>query len=611
MFSKLNRSIVYRIGLLMFAISMLAVLSMTSSVFISDSAEQDAYAVNVSGSIRMQSYRLLNTIQQNDAQTARRELAELERRLSSNTLTSGTQDHTSELSLAYQSVQHHWNHELKPLFEVAISKPIPNTEIRQAVDRFVQKLEVLVSQYQRHAERNIARIRLIQGLALLAMALLMIIAMFILNHYIKHPLAQLTHIARQIGRGDFTGRASDSGKDELSLLGHTLNHMSEAISRSHSTMEQRVKAKTADLERSNAALEMLYDITRELHSASDNPPNFKHLLNKLVAVTSVKDVDLCLMTVAGNKPYEHIPSRDKVMPLRCIQQSCDDCLNQTPQTPDSVSFPLVHAGENYGVLVCEMMPGQTLQSWQEQLFRSVSEQIAVSLSLRSQQEQQRRLVLMHERNVIARELHDSLAQGLSYLKIQVARLQKILSQPDGINKVEPVIDELKLGLNSAYRELRELLTTFRLKMDGQDLQSAMQQSLGQLQSRTDNMQLILHFNAGNIPFSPNEEIHLLQITREACQNAIHHSQGSRVHVSITAQGEDDKQVQLCVRDNGVGISDPQGKLNHYGLAIMMERARSLGGQLNISQPADGGTEISFTFRPACFSQTQELERHIV
>ncbi|WP_088331008.1 histidine kinase [Lacimicrobium sp. SS2-24] len=606
MLRKLNRSIVYRVGLLMFAISMLAVLSMTSSVFISDSAEQDAYAVNVSGSIRMQSYRLLNTIQHSSYQTAQEELAELEKRLQSNTLTSGTKNHSSELSQAYKKVQQHWQDELKPLFQKAINEPIENSVVRTAVDRFVVKLETLVSEYQRHAEQNIAKIRLIQGLALLAMALLMIIAMYILNHYIKHPLAQLTQVARQIGRGDFTGRANDSGKDELSLLGYTLNHMSEAISRSHSTMEQRVKNKTADLERSNAALEMLYDITRELHSASDNPPDFKQLLSKLVAVTAVKDVDLCLMTVAGNKPYEHIPSRDKVMPLRCIQQSCDDCLNQTPQTPNSISFPLVHAGDNYGVLVCEMFPGQTIQSWQEQLFRSVSEQIAVSLSLRSQHEQQRRLVLMHERNVIARELHDSLAQGLSYLKIQVARLQKLLSQPDGIDKIEPVIDELKLGLNSAYRELRELLTTFRLKMDGQDLQSAMQQSLEQLQSRTDNMQLILHFNAGNIPFSPNEEIHLLQITREACQNAIHHSQGSRVKIAITTKGEDDKQVQLAIRDNGVGISNPQGKLNHYGLAIMMERARNLGGELNISQPADGGTEISFIFIPACFKQKPEL-----
>ena len=224
---------------------------------------------------------------------------------------------------------------------------------------------------------------------------------------------------------------------------------------------------------------------------------------------------------------------------------------------------------------------------------STADQLALSQSLKSEEEQVRRLALMHERTVIARELHDSLAQALSYLKIQVTRLHKGIEKNDRAT-IDDVSSELREGLNSAYRQLRELLTTFRLKVDGSGLYSALQTTVKQLTEQS-NMVVHLDYRLNNIPLVPHEEIHLLQIIREASQNAVNHSQGSEVHISLSQPSGQD--VELKITDDGIGLPENAEKVNHYGLAIMQERSRNLGGEIKISRLESGGTEVCFTFTP--------------
>ena len=206
--------------------------------------------------------------------------------------------------------------------------------------------------------------------------------------------------------------------------------------------------------------------------------------------------------------------------------------------------------------------------------------------------------MLSERTVIARELHDSLAQALSYLKIQVTRLQKSKDK-ERYDLQQPIIDELREGLSSAYRQLRELLTTFRLKMDTGGLKTALDNTVHQLQERTD-MNISLHYQVTDLPLSPTEEIHLLQIVREATQNAINHSRGKTVDVRLTML--DDKSIELTIDDDGIGIPDTPEKLNHYGLAIMNERSRQLGGEVKILAREQGGTRVRFDFQPMYLAQ---------
>ena len=227
----------------------------------------------------------------------------------------------------------------------------------------------------------------------------------------------------------------------------------------------------------------------------------------------------------------------------------------------------------------------------------MADQFALALSLSVHRNQQRRLAMLTERTVIARELHDSLAQALSYLKIQVTRLQKSIDS-QAFDQQQPIVDELREGLTSAYRQLRELLTTFRLKIDTGGLQSALEQVVNKLNERN-SMQGALHYQLTNIPLSPTEEIHLLQIIREASQNAINHSLGTQLDIHLFQNAN--QSIQLLVDDDGIGIPEKAEKNNHYGLAIIQERSRHLNGRVEIARRPEGGTRVAFAFQPSFLS----------
>ncbi len=116
-------------------------------------------------------------------------------------------------------------------------------------------------------------------------------------------------------------------------------------------------------------------------------------------------------------------------------------------------------------------------------METLGKHIGISLDVSRRVTRERRLALFEERSVMARELHDSLAQSLTYLKIQATRLSLLARSGGGSGSMEDALAELKEGLNTAYRQLRELLTTFRLQMDEQGLGPALAKTVDEFNAR--------------------------------------------------------------------------------------------------------------------------------
>jgi len=604
-------STVFKIAALMFSVSFLAIVSMFTTVFMSDGAQFDAQAVNVAGSLRMQTYRIHSVMQDSpgDIETINQLVDEFDLTLNTGMLVNqqALWDN-GDIAKHHAIVANNWNEQVKPIIQTNLASPSnSNTSSLEVFNKLVEDIELLVVAYQKYAEINIANIRLVQSLALFSTLILIAIAMMIVHRHIEQPLSKLTSVARQIGQGDFTARAEETGKGELALLARTINKMSGSLYRSKSQLEEQIKRKTRKLTRSNQSLELLFQVSRRLNEVEPGSVDFQPLLNKLADVTGVKDLDLCIMTAQGTGPYEHLMSSEKTIPDKCQQQLCHDCTEHDslfPPVNGQMKYQLNIGDQHYGVLVVSLDEGSILEDWQHQLFEAIAEQVANGLSMKHQNEQRRRIALMNERTVIARELHDSLAQALSYLKIQVTRLQRLQQKESAQEQIDQVIDELKNGLGAAYSELRELLTTFRLKLDGQGIKAALEQTISQLQNRSDDFSFTLNYHVSNVPFTPQEEIHLLQIAREATQNAFYHSQGSNIEIGITSNAL--SEVILTVKDNGIGIPEDPNKLNHYGLAIMKERSRNLDGELSVKRNDERGTTVMFSFIPE-YARTLEVK----
>ena len=210
----------------------------------------------------------------------------------------------------------------------------------------------------------------------------------------------------------------------------------------------------------------------------------------------------------------------------------------------------------------------------------------------------RRLALHEERGILARELHDSLAQSLSYLKIQAARLEAALGEPRaaagrGLPAPVEILTEMREGIGSAYRQLRELLTTFRLRIDGRGLTNALAETVAEMRQRSETqIELDDRLPAGLL--SPNEEVHVMQIIREALSNVARHAEAGHCWIRLDrAAGE----VQVSITDDGKGLGGGAPERGHYGLTIMRERALSLGGEIQIENAPPHGTRIRLAFHP--------------
>jgi two-component system nitrate/nitrite sensor histidine kinase NarX len=242
------------------------------------------------------------------------------------------------------------------------------------------------------------------------------------------------------------------------------------------------------------------------------------------------------------------------------------------------------------VVLARLPVHQHLTPDQHQLLNTLLEQLTSTLALERQSSHQQQLMLMEERATIARELHDSIAQSLSCLKIQVSCLQ--MQHTALTPEIQQQLDAMRDEINTAYRQLRELLTTFRLKLSESGLLAALRSTVEEFNQRL-GYDIVLNYHLPPQAVSAHQGIHLLQIVREALSNTYKHAQATATSITLSQQ---QGYIELRVRDNGIGISDDNRRTNHYGLIIMRDRARSLHGDCTVQRLVSGGTEVYVRFQ---------------
>lgn len=619
------KPVLLRIGALLAFVVALGVVSMVSSAFIARTMEGLAAAVNQSGSLRMQSYRIGMALADQGLPPARRaELVarlagEFESRMASPRLSGAIPgDADDPVRAAFERVWHSWRDRMGPALAthlqglreqtVAAGSDEEAAAYLREVDGFVTEVDALVHLLEEVAERQIARLQKIQAGALVLMILVVAFTLVLVVLRFVVPLGELLQVADQARRGDFSGRTRFSGDDELGRVGAALNRMGEDLSQIYSDLERRIEDKTRDLARSNHSLDLLYRVGTRLSESPISEPMLKRILTDIDERVGVGPVTLCLqddpeqergrLTITTRSLAQQQSACSRAGCLACrdgvVQGLFSLPLSNGGRRPVA-SFPVEDRGERFGVLIVDLPPDRraegALEPWQSRLLHTLAGNLGTALKLHERLRQGRRLALHEERGILARELHDSLAQSLSYLKIQAARLSAALDLGDQ-SQARIVLGELREGISSAYRQLRELLTTFRLKMDDRGLNSALEATVQEFRGRaTTAIELDNRLPAALL--TPNEEIHVLQIVREALSNVVRHADARRAWVRLALREE---AVEVEVADDGRGIRRAQDQVRHYGHTIMGERAQTLGGTLEVETPPTGGTQVRLSFR---------------
>ena len=201
-----------------------------------------------------------------------------------------------------------------------------------------------------------------------------------------------------------------------------------------------------------------------------------------------------------------------------------------------------------------------------------------------------RLLRFEDRSAIANELHDSLAQSLASLTMQVRVLDDTLRQDNEV-AIWKEMENIQAGLDEANIELRELITYFRLPVDGNGVVSAIEKAVSRFRL-TSSIEAVLqnHWPEVNLPVEYERQV--LRIVQEGLANVRKHSGADMVRILLN-QAHDARRV--LIEDDGIGMSLTSGEIdNHFGLSIMQERAGSIGATLQLESEPGDGTRIILT-----------------
>ncbi|EAB4133863.1 nitrate/nitrite two-component system sensor histidine kinase NarQ [Salmonella enterica] len=549
-----------------FYIVLLSILSTGSALLTLTSSLRDAEAINIAGSLRMQSYRLGYDLQSRSPQiNAHRQL--FQHALNSPVLQNLNAWYVPQaVKTRYARLHANWLEMNSRLQDGDIAWYQTN------INNYVDQIDLFVLALQHYAERKVMLVVAISLAGGIGIFTLVFFTLRRIRQQVVRPLNQLVTASQRIEHGQFAPLPLDTSlPNELGLLAKTFSQMSSELHKLYRSLEASVEEKTHDLHEAHRRLEVLYQCSQALNTSQIDVHCFRHILQ----IVREHDAAWYLELTVGDNWRISEGTQSPDLPMQMLPVTMQDTV--------------------YGELHWQS-PNVNAST---PLLNSVSTMLGRGLYFNQAQKHFQQLLLMEERATIARELHDSLAQVLSYLRIQLTLLKRAI--PEDNAGAQSIMADFSRALNDAYRQLRELLTTFRLTLQQADLPSALHEMLEDLQSQTP-AKLMLDCRLPTLALDAQMQVHLLQIVREAVLNAIKHANASEIAVSCVTAPDGDHTVYI--RDNGIGIGEPHEPAGHYGLNIMRERAERLGGTLNFSQPSGGGTLVSISFRSSNKEESQ-------
>lgn len=198
-----------------------------------------------------------------------------------------------------------------------------------------------------------------------------------------------------------------------------------------------------------------------------------------------------------------------------------------------------------------------------------------------------RTSLLTERQLLAGEVHDALAQGLAYMRMRMSLLGDAIRNGERAHALK-YFGDVNQAMGEAHARLRELISHFRHPVSP-GLLPSLEDMASTFQDRT-GVRLGIDNRVGDIAWTAEQEHQVYRIVQEALANVVKHARASQARVVIDRHAG---QLRVSIEDDGQGVTrggarEPAG---HYGLDIMRERAQRLGGTLRIRSLPGKGTRV--------------------
>lgn len=603
----------------------LALIAIGMTLFLSWQLEGSAGAINDTGSLRMRSYRLSLLVSDPaspqgaaaaEIEAIGRTLVQLERGDPQRPLFLPPR---AEIQREFNQISQSWRGTLRPAADALLARPDTAQAawpaFRQMTEQFVVRVDGLVRMIEHDSEHRTFWLRASQ-MVLLGMAICGTVSIiYLLFILIVEPVTRLHEGMQRMTDEDFEVRLAVESEDEFGQLALGFNAMADRLQELYSNLEERVRSKTAALEEQNRELAMLFDSAAFLQRPQPLEALCEGFMERISAYFEADGGSVRVLDAdRGNlhMVVHHGLSAELVESEHCLKVG--DCLcgeaveKKITVVHDlrkmdrannlqchregfvTVSIFQVRAHEQHlGVFNLHFRKPKVFSKHEEALLETLGQLLGIAVENLRLAAREREMAISEERNLVAQGLHDSIAQGLNFLNLQVQMLDASM-QEERYEEVSEIVPALRAGVQESYEDVRELLLNFRSRLMKDDLIGSLQTTIDKFQRQT-GIAAELSADVDGAPFPREQQLQLLFIVQEALSNIRKHALASRVEVRL----EDKKDFRLTIRDNGVGFDEATllaKKDTHVGLNIMRERAQRVEATFDVSSVPGQGTTVT-------------------
>lgn len=451
-----------------------------------------------------------------------------------------------------------------------------------------------------------------------------------LNRTVVFRVERLVSAMQRLGQGDLDQRLDASGQDEFADLAKAFNRLADSL-QERVALEQKVREHAAALQLQTERLSALHSIATTTSQSLALHEVLDRGLSRVIEVTRAdagevhlvdrNSGDLRLRAHLGSPPA--FLQSDAVIPMgQCICGLATHLteplvVEDVTRDPRATRFacqragyrsvmcvPLKSKGQALGVLTVHSRETRRFTSGDVEWLTAIGNQLGIALeNAQLYEEMEHRvqelskevqyLAVLEERDRIAREMHDGLAQTLGYLNLKLKTVETLLIQ-GLVPQADAEVRQMETIIDEAYEDIRETISNLRRTVPSdQGLISALREYVHEfgLRDRVETEFVVVGPEDDRV-LPPADGMQLVRIVQEALSNVRKHACAHRARVQFS---QDSSGIEIMVEDDGRGF-DAAGVARkgerHFGLDIMKERAESLGGRVWIESEIGRGTRVT-------------------
>ncbi len=492
-------------------------------------------------------------------------------------------------------------------------------EFSSAAEETKQRIASAVDEMSKQVDKQAREAELIFIAVIVTMVVVVSGVSFLLSETITRPVMALTKGSEHIANGELNYKFNVRTGDEMQVLAEQFNVMTKALNESYSNLEQKVIERTEKERQRAEQLRTINEVSRKISSIVNLDELLAYVGNLLRQTFHFHNVNIFLFEPSSGKlmlKTLHFSGQKTVIPVGVPLEMDEEGIigkaartgeyvlvndlklepgyrksESAGETMSELAVPVRMGGRVLGVLDIESTEVDGFDEADVFTAQTLADQLAVAIDNARLYQEMRSLAVTEERNRMAREIHDTLAQGFTGIILQLEATEQAMG--------DTATEDVQKHLNQARSLARKSLAEARRSVWNLSPQALEQLKLDEaVQHEVDRFHhdngieatFALYGEKRDIP--PETGTAIFRICQEALANVAKHAQATQVDVSLNYEN---KEVELTVKDNGTGFEPgPEGKIGKaggFGLISMRERAMGQNGKFEVQSGKGEGTVI--------------------